>query len=62
MILLHIGGVYIDSDVVMVNPVLDLSTLTHPSTGKLIPVFGEETSYSLSNGFIMSPPNNKFLR
>ena len=62
MVLLHIGGVYIDCDVVMVNPVLDLSTKKQESTGKLIPVFGEETSYSLSNGFIMSPPNNNFLK
>lgn len=62
MVLLHIGGVYIDTDVVMIKPVLDLSHMTSDKTGKLIPVFGEDTSYSLANGFIMSPPNNIFLR
>ena len=70
MVLLHIGGVYVDSDFTMIRPV-------HPQLSKfrvngdhqhsehknpLIPVFGEETSYSLSNGFIMSPPNSMFLK
>ena len=71
MVLLHIGGVYVDADFVMIRPV-------HPQLSKfriktnqknlenhkmpLIPVFGEETSYSLSNGFIMSPPNAIFLK
>ena len=62
MVLLHIGGVYIDADVVMIKPVLDLSTLRSSKSNKLIPVFGEETSYSLSEGFIMSPPGATFLK
>ena len=65
MVLLHIGGVYIDSDFAIIRPVhpqLSKNRLAGEHKHPLIPVFGEETSYSLSNGFIMSPPGSIFLK
>ena len=65
MVLLHIGGVYIDSDFTMIRPVhpqLSQFRINGEHKHPLIPVFGEETSYALSNGFIMSPPGAIFLK
>ena len=60
MLLLHIGGVYMEPDTVMIQPVTELGEARTKEA--LLPVFGEESSFALSDDFIMSPPHSKFLK
>ena len=58
LILIKFGGIYIDNDIVLLNP---LDDLLENSISKKIPILGEESNVSLANGFIISVPGATIL-
>ena len=58
LILIKFGGIYIDNDIVLLNP---LDDLLEKSISKKIPILGEESNVSLANGFIISVPGATIL-